>query len=239
MKSDLQDDEFTLSAARWLQTSKDGHVTHRHTTEHDFTGAVEIHENAELRLQVEARLLSKQPTERIAALSNVSSHAVETYIQLFFDVIGKMNARSWIASHVFDGHNGEPVSLTSVILQNSYRGGPIVCEHYLVHYRFVGVGIHHDMSTEVGRQRVQLELDFQSFQPMQNLSLRQVSALHQLGSDEEFSRPTTGGLRFETDQRVLDELAHWVLHDHQESQIKTDDGFEEIEKCWPSPEDVA
>ncbi|MCM2371902.1 hypothetical protein [Aporhodopirellula aestuarii] len=122
----------------------------------DIAAAETIFHDPATRLNVEARLLARLPPDVVAVRSGLATQTVRDYCDVYFDVLDSLDAKAWLACHVFD-RDGKPVSdLHNIVCRESYRCGPAVCERWLA-------GIPHlhedcDLATSRGREIKRLQL---------------------------------------------------------------------------------
>lgn len=122
----------------------------------DVAAAEAVYRDPAMRLQVEARILSGVTPEITAARSGVTGKTVRDYCEIFFDVLDQLGAKDWLAAHVFDSESGSVNELHKVVCQSAYRGGPIVCEHWLE--RIPHLHEKCDLATVSGREIRRLQL---------------------------------------------------------------------------------
>jgi len=93
--------------------------------------AVQLHEqDGPSAWVIEARLLARQSIDEIAGVISVSQDIVSIYEQLFFDVTGRLDAKTYIAKQIgltaagtYENHH-----LAAVLKWFGYFGGPIVLD---------------------------------------------------------------------------------------------------------------
>ncbi|TWT51392.1 hypothetical protein Pla22_41700 [Rubripirellula amarantea] len=111
-----------------------------------------------MRLQVEARLLARLPPDAVAAACGVATQIVLDYCDVFFDILDNLEAKTWLAVHIFDPKDRPVSDLHAFVCHASYRGGPMVCEYWLAAIPHLDEEC--DLSTARGREikRMQLAL---------------------------------------------------------------------------------
>jgi hypothetical protein len=118
--------------------------------------AYAIYCDRRLRLQTESRILTGVGIEQVASVSGFEPRVIRDYCSLFFDVVDKLSARSWIATNVIESHHEPVCYVQRMLYRSAYLGGWQVCEHLLSRYDRLGES--HDLSTADGRELTQLEL---------------------------------------------------------------------------------
>lgn len=121
--------------------------------------AVSLRQNRMQRLATEARILAYQDLAAVASVSGLALETVQTYANLFFDVVGRMDARGWIKNTVVLDSRYANDFLRSELYRQAYFGGPEVAEHWLQHLTNLDRGAEHDLTTQIGRERERLELE--------------------------------------------------------------------------------
>ena len=85
------EDEGMRAACRLLEALEDGTATEVMPDEH---AAWRLYsDNTEARWELEARILARQSIEDIAKVMDLSAAVVETYEQLFFNVLDRLDKR--------------------------------------------------------------------------------------------------------------------------------------------------
>lgn len=112
------------------------------------------------RLQTEARILTGVGIEQVAHESGNEPRVIRDYCSLFFDVLDKLPARSWIAANVIESPHEMDCHVRRLLYRSAYFGGWHACEYCLARYK--SLGQPHDLSTADGRELEQLELLLQA-----------------------------------------------------------------------------
>lgn len=118
--------------------------------------AYAIYSDRGRRLQTESRILTGVGIEQIAYVAGIEPRIIQDYCLLFFDVLDKLEAKSWIGINVIKSPHEPVCHLQRLLYWSAYTGGWHVCEHWLSHYHRLGAT--HDLSTSDGRDLEQLEL---------------------------------------------------------------------------------
>lgn len=90
------------------------------------------------RWELEARLLTEEPIDRIAARLCLDAQAVVAYHDLFFDVRHRLRSKDWIANHVLgqSARGGQAQADVGALLKwYAYHGGPLVLDSVLDYLR--------------------------------------------------------------------------------------------------------
>ena len=126
----------------------------------DLSGLIAIRENRPMRLRLESRILGYRDGQLAAQMCGYSTKVVEDYCAVFFDVIEHLDMKRWIIDVVVNQSRDDwnPDPLRTELYRSAYFGGQWVTEHWLEHLPFLDQGIEHDLTTEVGRTRAQLDL---------------------------------------------------------------------------------
>jgi hypothetical protein len=100
----------------------------------EIHAARQLHDNGGLtELMVQARLLARQPSADIAALTGVQATLVDTYEALFFCCRDRIDACDWVVCHAIHGQSGGYFKTQKPTLVKffAYHGGPSVLEAVL------------------------------------------------------------------------------------------------------------
>lgn len=101
--------------------------------------AFQIYEHRRTRLEVEARLLAREPIDSVARKLSLRSQAVAMFQSLFFDVSGRLDAPGWVMNCLVRWHDpvpSDPLEREGQIWKYfGYRGGPDVLDDLI--YGFV------------------------------------------------------------------------------------------------------
>ncbi len=122
----------------------------------DVAGAKAIYGDPELRMKTEAWLLSGLSHHGVAKRLRIKAELVRDYRDIFFDVQDHLRATGWIMEHVVTNKTQPPDFLRRALYLAAYRGGPVVCEHWLDHLG--SLGQEHDLETSQGRAAERLDL---------------------------------------------------------------------------------
>lgn len=130
---------------------------------YSFDIALEIYERGgPRRLELEARILARQPSEVIAAKLAITPQVVDIFIAHFFDVLGRMSARDWIVVRAIRNQPGDSLAdrLAVVLKTWAYFGGVERLELALPFCTDGGVRLYlsSDLSTEAGRLEERIRL---------------------------------------------------------------------------------
>ncbi len=82
---------------------------------------------APLRLEVEARLLARQPADAVAARTGLTAAAVEAYAALFYAVADRLAHRSYVIHCVVGLHESSDAYAAHARMM-CYDGGPLVAD---------------------------------------------------------------------------------------------------------------
>ena len=208
-------------------------------TLHDFAGAALINSNPEQRLAVEARLLSGQPISHVARLIRLKTITVQTFASLFFDVVDRLEAKGWILASVLGAEAEERSSLDRIVLKQSYIGGPVVCEQWLKHYHHLGIGEDHDIETQVGQVREQMELWCLADQMPESLSILQLQVLREAAGKHSLETLQVDDRIFTDSDVKLTRLADALSAKKSEMLPHREPTFEKNQTCCVEIGDVA
>jgi hypothetical protein len=156
-----RDDQMTRRTVRFLRTAK------RYCTElgfrglaerePDLIGALALRLDGEVRqLELRCRVLARQTVGEIARVMNLSPGAVRCYVDLFFAIEDRLEARDYILLQVVGVSYTARPSLESVMQASVYVHGPHMVPAWLDYLAHGGES--HDLATPEGRRREAFEL---------------------------------------------------------------------------------
>ncbi len=162
------EDETIKRIVNYLWRERGGTGAASNLTERDaqwtsnFRTARGIYESHLDQIVVESLVLARVPEAEISDDTGIPVDAIHVYKKCFFDVCDILDAKSALAIAVFDRPGGETNDQTRVaLLRLSYVGGKAIakaCIDYLHH-----IGEHHDLSTETGITRKEIDLLVQEY----------------------------------------------------------------------------
>ncbi len=122
-----------------------------------LTLAVKLHhEDSRRALELQCRVLGRQSTAVIAIEMGLTTSLVETYCRMFFDVMTRLGATSYILYQVIGLHPNQPSTAEKLMMAFAYHRGPLLIESWLDFLDHQEEP--HDLATEVGRMRESIEL---------------------------------------------------------------------------------
>jgi hypothetical protein len=89
---------------------------------------------AELRWQVEARILARQSWDAIAAKSGLAAESLRLYERLYYRVTDQLDNVRWVLHEVIGWHHNGPERIGAIWQYYGYRGGPDVLDTLLYGY---------------------------------------------------------------------------------------------------------
>lgn len=136
----------------------------------DFHGAHQVRASGGMRrLELEARLLAKQPPEEIARRIGIRPAVIDTYRALFFDIADRIDALDYVVQQAIKQKDafGRHDEIRAVFVRSvGYFGGPLVLESVLAYFKTAGNRAQRplDLSTADGRLQRRIELLFAVFE---------------------------------------------------------------------------
>lgn len=121
-----------------------------------FCRARELGHCPDTRLEVEARILARQPFGKTARAVGLEIIVVTTYFHYFFDVCRYLDASSRLLSLVVDNEEKREEHLRAEVLRTAYFGGSVVVDELF--RNGVPRPDSHDLKTPLGRMWEQLEI---------------------------------------------------------------------------------
>ena len=119
--------------------------------------AIKLSIEATLRpLEVRARALAGQSPRAIGRAVGLTGPIVATYLDLFFDVRKRLDARSWIRWSAIGLPSDDPPGIEQLMLLHCWERGPLMVAPWLDYLQNHEEKI--DLKTAVGRQRASIQL---------------------------------------------------------------------------------
>ncbi len=123
----------------------------------DVVMAIQLSTESILRpLEVRARALAGQSPRAIGRAVGLSGPTVATYLDLFFDVCNRLDARSWIRWSAIGLPSDDPPTIEQLMLLHCWERGPLMVAPWLDYLQHHGERV--DLKTTVGRQRAGIQL---------------------------------------------------------------------------------
>ncbi|TWU27919.1 hypothetical protein [Novipirellula artificiosorum] len=122
----------------------------------DVAAVEAIHYDPYRRLAIEARLLARMDPVEVAASVGLHPMIIDDYCDVFFDVMDRLDARSWIVTNIIESKHESVCYRRKALYRAAYFGGQGACDHMLTRMHLLGTT--HDLTTLQGRELEQLEL---------------------------------------------------------------------------------